>query len=465
MRKIVLVFIVALLLIFVMPFCSFAALGDINEDACTEPVQPKPLQREEGEIVVVLDGNQIMFDVKPTINNGTTLVPIRAISTALEATVEWDENTKTVTVNKDNTTIKLTIDSITMYVDGNSITLNHPAVIIDGRTLVPVRAISEAFGCLVGWDANTKQISVIADTHNYCMLYTVDGRAKCFHRDLASAQLNVGWYDEPVQTLYAPGKSKVFKKSEVTAQLNVGWYDEPLILLYALGKNKYFPQSKVPAQLEEGWYENPPQPIKICIDAGHYAKNNRSLVYPSYYESVMTWELHLLLKKELESYGFEVITTRSDKNKDLPLEERGEKAKGCDLFISLHSNACEDNSVDGAIVIPFQELSWTDIDDKSRAIGEKLGACIKDVMNLSYYQVYICIDEEDRDENGLLDDEYYSVLHGARNVGTPGVILEHGFHTNAKCAKWLSDNSNLEKLAKAEAKVVADYFGYIKVEK
>ena len=79
-------------------------------------------------------------------------------------------------------------------------------------------------------------------------------------------------------------------------------------------------------------------------------------------------------------------------------------------------------------------------------------------MQLSDYQLYICIDEEDRDENGLFDDEYYSVLHSSRNVGTPGVILEHGFHTNLKCAKWLSDHSNLESLAKAEAKVIAEFF-------
>ena len=543
MRKIVLVFIVALLLVFVMCFSSFAVLGDINEDDCTvikevllqdspiidgkldkiyaegmtldihgtesayyiegdscedtTPVQPKPLQREEGEIVVVLDGNQIMFDVKPTIKNGTTLVPIRAISEALDATVEWDQNTRTVTVKKDNTTIKLCIDSITMYVDGNSITLNHPAVIIDGRTLVPVRAISEAFGCLVGWDANTKQVSVIADTLYYCMLYTPDGQAKSFYRSMVADQLKVGWYEEPVQILYAHGKSAVFKKSEVASQLKVGWYEEPVVQLYTLedrttlvvesevasylaagwyeepvqtlyapGTSKVFQKSEVVYQLEIGWREEPVEPVKICIDAGHYGKSNRSTVYPSYYESDMTWKLHLLLKKELEAYGFEVITTREDKDVDLKRETRGEMSEGCDLFISLHSNACGDESVDKAVIIPFIDLAWMDIDDKSRAIAAKFGPCIMEVMGLSSYQIYPFRDEEeDRDGNGVFDDEYYSVLHGARNVGTPGVILEHGFHTNTKCAKWLSNDSNLEKLAKAEAAVVADFFGVIKVEK
>lgn len=198
---------------------------------------------------------------------------------------------------------------------------------------------------------------------------------------------------------------------------------------------------------------------KICLDAGHYGKINRSNVYPSYYESNMTWKLYLLLKKELEKYGFEVIGTRDNKDVDLDLHLRGMKSKGCDLFISLHSNACETESVDRAVVIPYQDINWTDIDDKSRAIAERLGACVTDVMELSSYQIYPKKADYDRDGNGKLDDEYYGVLYGSRKVGVAGVIVEHGFHTNTYCAKWLSEDSNLEKLAKAEAKVIADYFG------
>ena len=199
--------------------------------------------------------------------------------------------------------------------------------------------------------------------------------------------------------------------------------------------------------------------IEICIDAGHYGKYNRSNVFPAYYESDMTWKLCLLLKKELEKYGFKVITTRENKDIDLALDKRGAKSKGCALLISLHSNACDDESVDRAVVIPYQDVNWTDIDDISRAIAEMLGACVADVMDLSSYQIYPRKAGNDRDGNGKLDDEYYGVLYGARKVGTPGVIVEHGFHTNTKCAKWLSVDSNIEKLAKAEAEVIADYFG------
>ena len=197
--------------------------------------------------------------------------------------------------------------------------------------------------------------------------------------------------------------------------------------------------------------------FKVCLDAGHYGKYNQSNVYPSYYESEMVWKLHLLLKKELEKYGFAVITTRDKKDVDLALDKRGAKSKGCDFFVSLHSNASSTESVDRAVIITYQDVNWTDIDDTSKAIAEKIGACVKEVMGLSSYQIYQRKAGNDRDGNGKLDDEYYGVLYGARKVGTPGVIIEHGFHTNTKCAKWLSLDSNLELLAKAEAEVIANY--------
>ena len=57
--------------------------------------------------------------------------------------------------------------------------------------------------------------------------------------------------------------------------------------------------------------------MKICLDAGHYGKYNQSPVNKAYWESEMTWKLHLLLKSCLESYGFEVTTTRQEQKRHL----------------------------------------------------------------------------------------------------------------------------------------------------
>ncbi len=193
--------------------------------------------------------------------------------------------------------------------------------------------------------------------------------------------------------------------------------------------------------------------IKICLDAGHYGKYNRSPAVPEYYESDMNWKLHLLLKAELEKYGIEVITTRADKDTDLGLTARGKKGEGCDLLLSIHSNAVGDGvneSVDYPVV-------YVPLNGSADILGRELAECIADVMGTTQRG-------ESKTRKGSGDWDYYSVIYGAVDVGTPGLILEHSFHTNTKSTKWLMVDSNLDKLAKAEAKVVAEWFGIKKSE-
>ena len=112
------------------------------------------------EVKVVINGEKINFDVQPTIIEGRTLVPLRAIFEALGATVDWNGDTQTVTSEKEGTTISLQIGSNKMYVNNSEKILDVAAKVINNRTLVPVRAISEAFGCNVEWDGETKTVII-----------------------------------------------------------------------------------------------------------------------------------------------------------------------------------------------------------------------------------------------------------------------------------------------------------------
>lgn len=199
---------------------------------------------------------------------------------------------------------------------------------------------------------------------------------------------------------------------------------------------------------------------KICLDAGHYGKYNRSPVVPAYYESDMNWKLHLMLKKELEPYGFEVITTRANKDKDLALEARGKAAKGCDLFLSLHSNAASSESVNYVVCMHQVDDNCGAIDEQSKNIADLLSTTVASIMGVRS-MVWASPSSVDRNGDGYKDD-YYGVLRGAHSVDVAGVILEHGFHTNKAQTLWLMDDSNLLRLAKAEAEVLAKYFGMAK---
>jgi len=107
---------------------------------------------------VFYNGKKIKFDQIPVIEGGRTLVPLRAIFETFGAEVDWDGITKTVTAVKDNTEVKLTIDSTTAYKNGQAITLDVPAKIVNGRTLVPVRFVSDCFAVSVDWDDTMRRV-------------------------------------------------------------------------------------------------------------------------------------------------------------------------------------------------------------------------------------------------------------------------------------------------------------------
>ena len=194
--------------------------------------------------------------------------------------------------------------------------------------------------------------------------------------------------------------------------------------------------------------------IKICLDAGHFGKYNQSPAVKTYYESDFNWKFHLLLKAELEKYGIEVITTRKEQAKDMALVDRGKAAKGCDLFLSIHSNAVDGN-VNEYIDYP---VACVPIDGTGDKLGKQLAECVASVMGTKQKADFW----SKKSTSGTAN--WYGVIHGAALVGVTGIILEHSFHTNTKSTKWLMVDSNLDKLAKAEAEVIAQHYGLKKTE-
>ena len=123
-----------------------------------------PALADEG-IKVTINGVEQKYDVMPVIINGRTLVPMRGIYEALGAEITWIDATKTVVGARDNKHIKLRINSDAVYVDGieQEKKLDVPAQIINSRTMVPVRFIAESFGETVNWNADTKTVEITSD--------------------------------------------------------------------------------------------------------------------------------------------------------------------------------------------------------------------------------------------------------------------------------------------------------------
>ena len=206
--------------------------------------------------------------------------------------------------------------------------------------------------------------------------------------------------------------------------------------------------------------------MKICIDAGHTGKTNPYLVDGKTvgWESEMAWTLHNLLAERLQAAGAEVIRTRSQLSEDPPLEDRGRTAKGCDLFLSLHSNAADSQTAD-------YPLACCCVAGTADAIGMKLARTVASVMGTVQspriwkrdYQTgggaMLQSDSEPSFGKAAYQKDYYGVLRGAAAVSVPGVLLECSFHTNPSRARWLTQEANLEALAAALCDTIAAHYG------
>ena len=114
-------------------------------------------------ISIYLNGSKQTYSNKAIIKNGSTLVPLRGIFESLGATVNWNQSTKTIDAKKGATSIWLKIGSTTTKVNGKNVTISVPAQVVNGSTLVPLRFISEALGAKVEWIQTTKTVKITSN--------------------------------------------------------------------------------------------------------------------------------------------------------------------------------------------------------------------------------------------------------------------------------------------------------------
>ncbi len=140
--------VISILMVVCILLSAFAVMG--------ESVQEK--------IKVSVNGEFIETDTAPYIKNDRTLVPMRAIFEALGAEVAWEDKTKTAIAVKDDVEVKITIGENVLYKNGEAIELDVAAEITNDRTMLPVRAISEAFGATVAWDNDNRTVNIFTET-------------------------------------------------------------------------------------------------------------------------------------------------------------------------------------------------------------------------------------------------------------------------------------------------------------
>lgn len=112
------------------------------------------------EVKIIVEGEAIALDAKPVLYNGRVLVPVRQIVESIGGDVTWNAGSQTVNVVKDQKNILLVINSNTAKVNNEDKILDVPARIIAGRTMIPLRFVSENLDTKVNWDSASYTVSI-----------------------------------------------------------------------------------------------------------------------------------------------------------------------------------------------------------------------------------------------------------------------------------------------------------------
>jgi len=133
------------LLVMGMIFAGFAGMASANTSET---------------ISVTINGEKQTYSVSPILRNNSVLVPLRAIFESLGSYLTYDPETQEITASKGNTQIYLQVGNNIAKVNDQTVKLDQPAIVLSGSTYVPVRFVSEALGAKVDWDPKTRTVII-----------------------------------------------------------------------------------------------------------------------------------------------------------------------------------------------------------------------------------------------------------------------------------------------------------------
>jgi len=129
-----------------------------------DPIDTSPRDMSVPIEVSFSNGQVLDFaDQKPVMHKNRVMVPLRRLAEAFQASVIWDEKAQSITLQRDNTKIVLKIGSNKMIINDEEKTIDVSPYILNKRTMVPVRFISEAFGHKIYWDGNALAVIIFVN--------------------------------------------------------------------------------------------------------------------------------------------------------------------------------------------------------------------------------------------------------------------------------------------------------------
>ena len=435
------------------------------------------------QVALTYEQAPISADVPAFLSSGRTMVPVRVISEALHADVQWNQEKKEVTITLGQQTIVLTIDAAEALVGGETIRLYDgiPATLVklDGvhRTMVPLRFVSEQLGADVAWDP----VTYTADILPPAPLEPFPQQPA----DLAPSAITAPVYragaltsavDGPAQPVIfsLPGRVVIDFPGAVFSDRLSGSVPIPTSAVHTVRYNQYdagYPGydrvARIVLDLRPGYgladlfvgFEDglltavfpmvskeqmqapqPPEPAaaRIVLDAGHGGAERGALI-GELAEKELNLPVALKVGQLLENMGYEVLYTRRD-DSTVSLAERADfaNAQQADLFVCIHSNSFPDDPA-----ISGLETYYLPSSSNPNSPAKLLAGYIQ----------ASAVAASGAQDRSIRPGSYYVLRH----TDMPAVLIEMGYMTNDQELERLLDSAYQDRMAAGIAAGIARY--------
>lgn len=419
------------------------------------------------EVFIEVNGTKLTnLTMPPIILNNYTLVPAREVFEAIGAKVDWKKDTEQVYVTYEDTLVLIPVNSRNSYVNGNIKQMDIEAKIINGKTMIPLRFVSNALSFNVEWDPKTRTASIIAKKSE-----SAEAAADIQKAETVTAPTTAEQTNYSIENMYFDNDALYIKNADNNINLtNITEYDryeEHKYIVEIMGdlssyiKNtslntngEYIKSCDINAEGSKTtitFTENKIMALEIfnsdeyicfkavspkkkydkivIIDPGH-GGDKPGAIANDLVEKDLTLKMALSVKQRLDSDGrVKCYMTRLD-DTDISLEDRAALANdiGGDMFISIHINSADSSEAHGTETYALYPndlgnglISYAIAEEMLNQLLEKLGTADRKVKSNTY------------------------VVLEKNNI--PAALLEIGFISNADEAEMM--NNSADKVGQA----------------
>jgi N-acetylmuramoyl-L-alanine amidase len=436
--------------------------------------------------VVGQSSYQVNDQIKPMdaaifIENSRTYVPVRYLGEALNARINWNQKTKTVTLLLNNSRVDLNIDRKIITINGQTNQMDVAPVLKNNRVYLPARPIAEAFSFKVKWEKESNKVVVLplekpAETK---VLSETTNNSKESESEETTLELKINEENSITKatvTAFQQINYKIFKLTapdrliidvqdirpgnlppavivnfEVVSQVRVGWFsNNPDVtrLVFDLNKrasyHSYLSEDKKSLTVEI-FTPKPGEENLVVLDPGHGGSDPGAVGPNGLKEKDVNLDVAKRVKEILASQNIKTALTREGDNY-VGLYERSGMANNLDasIFVSIHMNAHENRDANGTSVFYYCYYN----EQKAEEIVRQEKS--KELANIMQQNLLNFLGLKDR---GVQQANFAVV----RTTNMPAILVEAAFISNYTEENLLAQEYFRQKIAQAIAQGIIDF--------